>query len=293
MTVDSTGSASFRTATGKGYNRDSTLEYSATWYAPKHPDTSDVYIGQFSLYKGPKNPSGTVSGLAVGYYVDWDVPSDTGSDNTAGTDAGRALVYQKGLYSPPNENRWGGHSAYRDDGDPIVGGFVLDNPTYIYPNSGFENDTLWNWITSTGTGDYFASDSTDDLSASILIYKGASINGSNNDSLNFCVILAGQRDAATVAGLQAAVDKGIAFMCAHNLCPGAAACQDCKCGDADCNGAWSIGDAVYIINYIFGGGPAPCQTCNGDADGNGGISIGDAVYLINYIFGGGPAPSGC
>ncbi len=63
------------------------------------------------------------------------------------------------------------------------------------------------------------------------------------------------------------------------------------CGDADGSGNWSIGDAVYLINYIFGGGPPPDPPSNGDADGSGGISIGDAVYLINYIFGGGPPPT--
>ncbi len=62
------------------------------------------------------------------------------------------------------------------------------------------------------------------------------------------------------------------------------------CGDADGGGSISIGDAVYIINYIFGGGPAPDPLVQGDADCNGVVSIGDAVYIINYIFGGGPAP---
>ncbi len=33
-----------------------------------------------------------------------------------------------------------------------------------------------------------------------------------------------------------------------------------------------------------------CACNSGDADGSGAISIGDAVYLINFIFGGGPAP---
>ncbi len=28
-----------------------------------------------------------------------------------------------------------------------------------------------------------------------------------------------------------------------------------------------------------------------DADGNGIVTISDAVYMINYIFGGGPAPN--
>jgi hypothetical protein len=64
-------------------------------------------------------------------------------------------------------------------------------------------------------------------------------------------------------------------------------------GDADQNGSLSIGDAVFIINYIFGGGPIPGGECISevDADASGGVSIGDAVYLINYIFGGGPAPT--
>jgi hypothetical protein len=61
------------------------------------------------------------------------------------------------------------------------------------------------------------------------------------------------------------------------------------CGDADSNDLISIADAVFLINYIFGGGPAP-ELIAADADCSGSASIGDAVYLINYIFGGGPAP---
>lgn len=67
----------------------------------------------------------------------------------------------------------------------------------------------------------------------------------------------------------------------------------CQCGDADGNGQVSITDAVFIINFIFGGGAAPNPLCLADADGNGQVSITDAVYIINFIFGGGPAPGGC
>ncbi len=62
------------------------------------------------------------------------------------------------------------------------------------------------------------------------------------------------------------------------------------CGDADGTGIVTISDAVYLINYIFGGGPAPAPVVRGDADCNGIVTISDAVYLINYIFGGGAAP---
>ncbi len=61
-------------------------------------------------------------------------------------------------------------------------------------------------------------------------------------------------------------------------------------GDADNSGSISISDAVFLINYIFAGGLAPCPLRNGDADCSGAVNISDAVYLINYIFAGGPAP---
>jgi len=62
------------------------------------------------------------------------------------------------------------------------------------------------------------------------------------------------------------------------------------CGDANGSTEVDIDDAVYLITYIFGGGPAPDPTETGDANCSGGIDIDDVVYLITYIFSGGPAP---
>lgn len=62
------------------------------------------------------------------------------------------------------------------------------------------------------------------------------------------------------------------------------------CGDAEGNQVVNISDAVYLINYIFAGGPAPSPLLAGDADCSQAISISDAVFLINYIFAGGPQP---
>lgn len=62
------------------------------------------------------------------------------------------------------------------------------------------------------------------------------------------------------------------------------------CGDADANLVVTISDAVYLISYIFTGGPAPVPVGAGDADCNGIVTVSDAVYLIAYIFTGGPAP---
>ncbi len=65
-------------------------------------------------------------------------------------------------------------------------------------------------------------------------------------------------------------------------------CGDC--GDANGSGIVNISDAVYLVNYIFAGGPAPNPLASGDANCSGGVNISDAVYLINYIFSGGAAP---
>ncbi|MEZ5360210.1 MAG: dockerin type I repeat-containing protein [Candidatus Zixiibacteriota bacterium] len=62
------------------------------------------------------------------------------------------------------------------------------------------------------------------------------------------------------------------------------------CGDCSGDGSCNIGDAVYLVNYIFNGGPAPDPIAAGDTNGDDNCNIGDAVYLINYIFKGGPAP---
>lgn len=65
---------------------------------------------------------------------------------------------------------------------------------------------------------------------------------------------------------------------------------DYICGDADGSTTVTISDAVYLISYIFSGGPSPMPLPAGDADCSGTVTISDAVYMINYIFAGGPAP---
>ena len=67
--------------------------------------------------------------------------------------------------------------------------------------------------------------------------------------------------------------------------------SDHICGDVNGSGNVDIDDVVYLINYIFAGGPAPVpQECIGDANGSGNVDIDDVVYIISYIFTGGPPP---
>jgi len=67
-------------------------------------------------------------------------------------------------------------------------------------------------------------------------------------------------------------------------------CETYLCGDADADEDINVSDAVYIINYVFKGGPAPDPLEAGDADCDGAVNVSDGVYIINYVFKGGPEP---
>jgi hypothetical protein len=62
------------------------------------------------------------------------------------------------------------------------------------------------------------------------------------------------------------------------------------CGDADANGVVDIDDIIYLINYVYLGGPEPVHWESGDVNCDGKIDMLDIVYLARYMFRGGPAP---
>gem|GEM_PF-3238785 len=66
-------------------------------------------------------------------------------------------------------------------------------------------------------------------------------------------------------------------------------------GDVNDDGSGpDIADLVYLVAYMFGGGPAPPCLEQADINGDGsGPDIADLVYLVNFMFGGGPPPAPC
>jgi hypothetical protein len=63
-------------------------------------------------------------------------------------------------------------------------------------------------------------------------------------------------------------------------------------GDANGDGQINLADAVYLVNYLFIGGPPPDPLWMGDANCSCGVDLADAVYVVNWLFIGGPPP-GC
>jgi hypothetical protein len=70
------------------------------------------------------------------------------------------------------------------------------------------------------------------------------------------------------------------------LCLGAVsnAMADIIPGDANSDGMANIGDAVFLINYIFRAGSAPENQSAADVNNDCDINLGDAVMIINYVF---------
>jgi hypothetical protein len=62
-------------------------------------------------------------------------------------------------------------------------------------------------------------------------------------------------------------------------------------GDANGDYVVDIADVVFLINYLFVGGPAPVPLDAGDANCDGVVDAADVIHLINYLFVAGPPPS--
>ncbi len=134
-------------------------------------------------------------------------------------------------------------------------------------------------ISSGGTGSKIWSDRDGDLSGTGLTLSPAGL-------------LSGTPTSSGLIEFTARVDDGIGSSAEKPLSVEVLAPY--VCGDANGDGDTNVADAVYIINYVFKGGPGPDPYCVGDSNGDGDVNVADAVYLIAYVFSGGPPPvAGC
>jgi len=61
-------------------------------------------------------------------------------------------------------------------------------------------------------------------------------------------------------------------------------------GDVNIDGLVDISDPLRLLFELFRSDPTTCRDA-GDADNNELLNLADALYLLNYLFQGGPAPA--
>jgi plastocyanin len=63
----------------------------------------------------------------------------------------------------------------------------------------------------------------------------------------------------------------------------------------DAGGSVDLSDLIYLVNYLFLGGPSPACPASANVNGDAGCSVdlSDLIFLVNYLFLGGPPPAAC
>ena len=72
----------------------------------------------------------------------------------------------------------------------------------------------------------------------------------------------------------------------QNDCDGDGAGDVCDfiCGDVNCDGLINLTDILYVIDYIFEGGPEPIPMQSGDVNSSGNVNLTDALNMISNIY---------
>jgi hypothetical protein len=235
----------------------------------------------------------------VGVVEDIDCPWDSSQGepyvsleenctNEGGYDEVNHIAWQRGFGSgehPQYNNYYCGMALADADGDgpgDIVpyGSYCVKDNHYVYPQGGWGwKDGELYWLSSQSGGNIEDPDSLVDRST---VLTAAKIDAGDdlNAEASFTVILAAAPNG--LSELEAYIDSGRAIV-QRGAQPGHGI--PVVCGDLNGDGDVEPGDIVFLLNYLFRGGPAPpCPAARADCNGSYGADAGDIVSLISYLF---------
>jgi hypothetical protein len=236
----------------------------------------------------------------IGMMMDIDCPFDvvSGEENAqsiGGYDDVNHIAWQQGSYDPEGDDPHPEYANYYAglalanplSSAPVTpyGAHVIKNNYYLYPQS------PWGWLdeefydlAATAGNSVQDPDSVVDRSVVMTAVHIPAGTDANAD-YSFTVI-----EAATpngLAELQSLVAEGRALVVdevTHGI--------PIICGDANGKDGVNMGDAIYLLNYLFKGEAAPlCPMNRADVNSKDGVNMGDAIYLLNYLFKGEAAPN--
>jgi hypothetical protein len=292
-----------------GYNKaictvttsDSLFAVDVALYAPT--DGNDFVIAQYEFRPWMTAKISDTSQVFIGFVADWDVPADENVRNGSGYNATSKAVWQYGGQTsttdegPPNScpiiesNRFGGIVAMTA---APRGAWTAQNAP-MQEGSGYNADSIFNRMSGTTYNMYVKPAAADSADTVIDLHTGitfAQVDLRAKTTYKYVVALVTTN--AGKADFDAQVAAAYAWAEAKGIIPPQFIC-DCRPGDANGDGGKNVGDAVYLIAYVFKGGaaPTPYAKCSGDANGDCSANVGDAVYMIAYVFKGGAAPLTC
>ncbi len=294
---------------GRFITADSLVALEKIWYAPTSTsDTCSFVIECLKIYLNDtlKVPP---TGIRIAEAMDWDIPTDDGSNNGSGYDDTGQILYQLGCEEDDNigcvpaDTRFGGIKFLLGKRNQMVytrdefGGYTHDNATHVYPSDGLHEDTVYEY---TSEGTIRISDSTcSDLHMVMTFDTLQTLLPT--DTFMFYVLIASHM-TGTLQSFREEIEAGEAWFCAHIGGPLCGCCNgDGMRGNADgvtgAGGEVDVADLTYTVAYLFLGGPAPPCLDEGNTDGitgaGGPVDVADLTYLVAYLFLGGPAPAPC
>ena len=280
--------------TGKFVTNDSLIAVEMVWYAPRtDPDTCSFVIQCMKIYLNDTLAEPPTD-VRIAEAIDWDIPADTGVRNYSGFDYSLNLLWQQGSEEDgegcqPNDMRWGGMDfleVYKNgvllDSFPY-GGYIKDNATQVYPEGGFNPDSLYKHMATTG----FVNSDTQNTDLHMVMIKVVLDVLVKGDT----IVIYEQKLThwnGTIDDLIAELQRCKQWYKDH-IKPG---CCNMR-GDVNDDGAINVADLGYLVNYLFFGGDDPPCLEEGDVNGDGAINVADLGYLVNFLFFGGPPPPPC
>ena len=119
-----------------------------------------------------------------------------------------------------------------------------------------------------------------------------SINGGGVTNATYTNYQVGLSVGQSVAGQASSTNYnvGIGFWYGATA-GGGGTCPITLSGDVNVSGSLTSADIIFLVNFVFKGGPMP-QPCeaNGDVNCNGTVTSADIIYMVNHVFKGQPAP---
>ncbi len=298
---------------------DSTIAFEKTFFAPQDADTCNFIIQCLKVYSYDGQ---THSGLVIGEAVDWDIPSDSGSENGSDFDDAKNRIWQYGgeyhqddtganAACQDNDARFGGMAflgMYNKTSDYTAltgpyGAYTASNGDYVYGNSnGFVEGQLYEkMVNSSGYSKYNNANPDSqfvDLHMMMTYVTDYTLNPGETLVIYTNLITV---ENGTVATFNEYADQDYAWWCGHILPdpPGCGCCQNRGNVDGVIGGAGpvDVSDLTYLVAFLFQGGPPPPCMDEGNVDGvvggAGPVDVSDLTYLVAFLFQGGPPPPPC